>query len=330
MAHSSCTKGSISIDLFNLPTLPDERRQTMMFCEIPNDFFLPDGKNSRLSQIINTWTFSRLTPDGNEGVGVEIAYLECAHGMKYYVMDQVNGNINAIHDDSLESTEFVGNFCPFDLEELELKVCKITDCCEGEDDSRLNDDRRQVTQSAPSPQQPSQPKELCPFNELKKLIHDVKVFTTEQCTKLYFSHVERINDLVESYQAYSNLMASQPDVAGEYAVKRAEQVAYYEKILRNVNIVLQMDQVHYIHEGLSQLPSPRYTPTKGELENENLQVILQSAHNDVGRTNKEMQIIQMDNSGSNSRLRNMDDLTDMGFSSPDYSSIPTVRNAVPP
>ena len=30
--------------------------------------------------------------------------------MKYYIMDQVNGNINVIHDDSLESTEFVGHF----------------------------------------------------------------------------------------------------------------------------------------------------------------------------------------------------------------------------
>ena len=91
-----------------------------------------------------------------------------------------------------------------------------------------------------------------------------------------------------------------------------------------------MDQVHHIHEGLPQLPSPRYTPTRGELENEDLQVIMQSAHNDAERTNKEMQIIQMDNSDSNSRLRNMDDLTDMGFSSPNYSLIPTSQKyAVP-
>ena len=157
MSHPSCTKGSILIDLFNLPILPDERRQNMMFCEIPNDFFLLDQKNSRLSQKINMWTFGRLTPDGNEGVGVEIAYLEHAYGMKYYIVDQLNGNINVIHDDNLESTEFVGCFCPFDLEDLELKVCKITAHHEGQDNSRLDEDRRQVTQSTPSPQQPSKP-----------------------------------------------------------------------------------------------------------------------------------------------------------------------------
>ena len=157
MVYSPHTKDSILIDLFNLPALLDEKRQTTMFCEIPNNFFLPDGKNSRLSQIVKTWTFGRLTPYGNEGVGVKILYLEHAYGMKYYVMDQVNGNINVIHDDSLESTEFMSHFCPFNLEELELKLCKIMDYCENIDDSRLDDDRWKVTQSTPSLQQPLQP-----------------------------------------------------------------------------------------------------------------------------------------------------------------------------
>ena len=116
MARSSRTKGSISIDLFNLPTLPDEKKQTTMFCNIPNDFFQLDRKNSRLSWIINTWTFSRLTLDGNEGVGVEIEYLEHTYGTRYYVVDQVNGRINAMHNDSLELTEFTGHFSPFNLD----------------------------------------------------------------------------------------------------------------------------------------------------------------------------------------------------------------------
>ena len=32
-------KSSVSIDLVNLPPLPDARKQSMMICEIPNDFF---------------------------------------------------------------------------------------------------------------------------------------------------------------------------------------------------------------------------------------------------------------------------------------------------
>ena len=124
MARSSHTKSSISIDLFNLPPLPDMRKHSTMICEIPNDFFLPDGKNNQLSKVVNTWTFDRLTPNGNEGVGVKIDYLERAYGTRYYVIDKVNGDINAIHDESLELTEFKGHFSPFDLENLEAKICR--------------------------------------------------------------------------------------------------------------------------------------------------------------------------------------------------------------
>ena len=49
-------------------------------------------------------------------------------------MDQVNGHINAIHDDSIELTEFTGHFSPFNLDELELKVCKLADHYKGEND----------------------------------------------------------------------------------------------------------------------------------------------------------------------------------------------------
>ena len=64
---------------------------------------------------------TRLTPNGNEGVGVKLDYLECAYGTRYYVIDKVNGDINAIHDESLELTEFKGRFSPFDLDNLEAK-----------------------------------------------------------------------------------------------------------------------------------------------------------------------------------------------------------------
>ena len=37
-------------------------------------------RNTKLSKVINTWTFDRLTPNGNEGVGVKLDYLERAYG----------------------------------------------------------------------------------------------------------------------------------------------------------------------------------------------------------------------------------------------------------
>ena len=68
MARSSHSKGSISVDLFNLPTLPDERRVATSYLDIPVDFYLPDGKNSKISKIVSRQTFVRQTPNDNEGI----------------------------------------------------------------------------------------------------------------------------------------------------------------------------------------------------------------------------------------------------------------------
>ena len=125
MAHSSYTESSVLINLFNLPPLPDARRQSTMQCKIPNIFFLPDVKNTQLSNIVSTWTFNRLTPNGNEGIGAQIDYLEHTYGTKYYVINKVNDQINAIHDDSLELTKFKGCFSLFDLDNLESKVSRL-------------------------------------------------------------------------------------------------------------------------------------------------------------------------------------------------------------
>ena len=151
MARSSHTKSSISIDLFNLPPLPDTRKQSTMICEIPNDFFLPDRKNTQLSKIVNTWTFDRLTPNGNEGVGVQLDYLECAYRTRYYVIDKVNSEINAIHDVSLKLTEFKGRFSPFDLDNLEAKVCRLALGDKYEEDVFELQDTLQRRYSDPNP-----------------------------------------------------------------------------------------------------------------------------------------------------------------------------------
>ena len=163
MAHSSHTRSNVLIDLFNLS---DKRRTTMMYKNFPDDFYLPDGKNSRISQIVNNWMFGRQTPDGNQGVGVEISYLEHTYSTKHYMVDKTTGNISAIHQDNVKPTDFFACYGPFNLKELEFNVCRIADHHSGEDDSRLNDDRRWVNPNPPSQLQSAQPRPLRPFNEL--------------------------------------------------------------------------------------------------------------------------------------------------------------------
>ena len=97
MARSSRSKGSVSVDLFNLPTLPDERRVATSYLDIPVDFYLPDGKNSKISKVISRQAFDRQTPDGNEGFVIEIQYLKRAFCTNIYLIDKVTGSLFAVH-----------------------------------------------------------------------------------------------------------------------------------------------------------------------------------------------------------------------------------------
>ena len=84
-----------------------------------------------------------------------------------------------------------------------------------------------------------------------------------------------------------------------------------------------MDQACHVCEVLPQVPSPRYVPSRNELENDNIRFILQSARGDADISDKDTQIIHMEFvrerdskvncPDSHSRLQNIDDLMDMGF-----------------
>ena len=89
MSHSSHTKAAFQLiySIYNHCQMQEDRVQCSV--NFPMMFFLLDREKSRLSQIINAWTFSRLTPDGNEGFGVKISYLDHAYSIKYYMINQV-------------------------------------------------------------------------------------------------------------------------------------------------------------------------------------------------------------------------------------------------
>ena len=147
-------------------------------------------------------------------------------------------------------------FSPFNLKELEFNVCRIADCHTNRDDSRVDDNRRQVPQEVPALQELTPHRQLRPFHEFKDMVHDGQVFSMEQCTNLYFDHFEVINDLVELFQMYSTHILNNPLSAPKYRAKQSEQASYYEKIIRNIDVVLQMDQVCHVHEGLPQVLHP--------------------------------------------------------------------------
>ena len=61
------SKEEILIDLFNLPALPDERNVLEAYMDVPHNFYIPDGKNTRLMDWVDRREFERQTVDNNEG-----------------------------------------------------------------------------------------------------------------------------------------------------------------------------------------------------------------------------------------------------------------------
>ena len=80
---STHSKKEISIDLFNLPPLPDERNAFDAYMDVPHNFYIPDGKNTRLMNCVERREFERQTIDNNKGFVLRIPFLEHAFGTMY-------------------------------------------------------------------------------------------------------------------------------------------------------------------------------------------------------------------------------------------------------
>ena len=136
---TTCLKRDLSIDLFNLPPLPDERNAMDSYLDIPNNFYILDGKNSRLLQLTDRKEFDRKTVSGNEGFVLEIPFLGHAFGTKYYVVDKINGEMMGTFNNKVEVVEAEEQLQLFNLEQLNHTICILEQRHEGLDVSSVTD-----------------------------------------------------------------------------------------------------------------------------------------------------------------------------------------------
>ena len=69
--------------------------------DMPHNYYVPNGKNSRLLDRTDRVEFDRETLKCNTGFQLKIPYLEHAFGTKYFIMDQVTGSMMGIYDDKV-------------------------------------------------------------------------------------------------------------------------------------------------------------------------------------------------------------------------------------
>ena len=168
-------------------------------------FYLPDGKNSKISKIVSRQAFDRQTPDGNEGFVIEIQYIKRAFGTNTYLIDKVTGSLFALHDDHIELTGLCGSECVFDLQELEFNICDLADWRNGEDDTGSVVEERRTTQAPqhqnpdtpPSPGPPTIPDNFPMYENWENLTHQGESFTISYRQQIYKARSEIITTLID-------------------------------------------------------------------------------------------------------------------------------------
>ena len=321
----TCLCKSVLIDLFNLPPLPDKRNKEESYMDMPYNYYVPDGKNSRLLDGTDRVKFERETLDGNTGFQLEIPYLEHAFGTKYFIMDQVTGSMMGIYDDKVEQIDLKGQLKPFNINQLDRVMHIIGQRRLGLDTSSIPTDEipeeSQVGQSSNRMEYPSMPKQFNLFQEYKNVEHDGNMLTADQRTRVYEDRSKVIAEMAEAFYIFSRSIFFNLEMAEQYNLSHDKYINYFSQIVQNIDIFLQKDQLMHTKAGFSLVPVPGYLPNSNDLEQKNADQIIQTANDEVNLISKEMQVVmQGDNkhphinkSGSFSQLRSFE-LNDMGFS----------------
>ena len=211
------SRKSVSIDLFNLPPLPNEHNTEESYMDMPYNYYIPDGKNSRLLDRKDRVEFNRETLDGNTGFQLKILYLEHAFGTKYFIMDCITGSIMGIYDDKVEQIDLKGQLKPFNINQLNGVIHILGQRGLGFDTSSIPTDEipeeSLMGQSSNRMEYPSTPKQFNLFQEYKNVEHDGNMLTADQRTKVYEGRSKVIAEMAEVFYIFSRSIFFNPVMA---------------------------------------------------------------------------------------------------------------------
>ena len=168
------------------------------YLDIPNNYYIPDGMNSRLLDWVERREFKRKTTHGNEGFVLQIPFLEHAFGTKYFVVDKQNGSMMGILNDKVETISAEAQMKPFNLAQLSCMITTIEQHRQGFNESSV---AGSIAGHAEAPnhdrlQYPSTPKEFKTFDSLKQLQYNGNMLTPEERSGLYWDHTKLLRWLM--------------------------------------------------------------------------------------------------------------------------------------
>ena len=279
----------ILIDLFNLPLLPDKRNTLDAYMDIPHNFYIPDGKNTRLMDCVERQEFRRQTIDNNKGFVLQIPYLEHAFGTLYYVIDKQNGHMMGIIDDHLQSIDCDAQLEPFDLGQLSQMITTLEQKRQGFNDSSVPADdvcNNRIWY-------PSTLQDFRSFDSLKELQYDGNILMSKERSGLYNDQIKVILEMAESYNVFSRCIYFNPKMTEKYQ-NTNRYTKYYTDIIRQIDIYLQEYQLKCTKQGLPLVPAPSYLPNMYELGHSDVRQIDNRASTEVRRVENKMMVIMQE------------------------------------
>ena len=255
---------------------------------MPYNYYIPDGKNSRLLDRTDRVEFDRETLEGNTGFQLKIPYLEHTFGTKYFVMDRITGSMMGIYDDKVEQIDLKGQLKPFNINQLDRVMHIIGQRRLWLDTSSIPMDEipkdSHVGQSSNRMEYPSTPKQFNLFQEYKNIEHDGNMLTAEQRTGMYEDR-SKVRWLTH-FIFFSRSIFFNLEMAEQYNHSCDNYINYFTQIVWNIDIFLQEDQLMCTKAGFSQVPVPGYLPSSHNLEQTDADQIIQTVNEEVTLTKK--------------------------------------------
>ena len=247
-------------------------------------------------------------------------------GTNTYLIDKVTGSLFTLHDDHIESTGLCGSECVFDLQELEFHICDLANRRNGEDDTGSVAEERQTTQAPqhqspnapPSPGPPTIPDNFPMYENWENFTHQGESFTISYRQQIYEARSEIITTLIDCFSELNKYTSSHPETELACHQEKTRHFSYYSWLIQHIDNVLQEDNIFRCSK---ELPALTYSPSVTDLETIQRIHVMSHAWRESDQALQEATIIHRFmleqahmNNTSFSRIRNMDHITDMGYS----------------
>ena len=160
------------------------------------------------------------------------------------------------------------------------------------------------------------------YEEWENLTHQGVSFTISYRQQIYEARSEIITTLIDCFRELNKHMKSHPETELACQQEKTRHFSYYSWLIQHIDNVLQEDNIFRCSNELPELPALTYSPSVSDLETIHGIHVMSHAWRESDHALQEATIIHWEfmlekahmNNTSFSRIRNVDNITDMGYS----------------